>query len=416
MKKIGILGGTFNPFHKGHLYIANAAYTQLGLDLVYIMPCGIPPHKDMDSSVTRYQRMSMCQKVCSNYPYLRLLDTELKEDGPSYSYRTLERIREGHPDWELYFIIGEDSLDQFSTWKHPELIAQSASLAVAIRRAGKSAGIDKVCKAIREEYGARIFLLDSDYIDVSSTEIRHIIREKRDGVEQALASLIPAEVLSFIREHRLYSNGGIELSPKKDIKPSDFPRLKADIEKKLEKKLKPSRYMHTIGVAYTSASLAMAYGYPMDIAFIAGLLHDCAKYMSPSELYAFCEKKDIEISAAEKKSPQLLHAKAGAYLAEKDYGITDKDILHAVRVHTTGCPEMNLLDQILFTADYIEPNRDKARRLTEIRQAAFKDLRLAIEMILSDTIEYLKETGKEIDQTTYKTYEWLKACRPKASR
>ena len=227
MKKIGILGGTFNPFHKGHLYIANAAYTQLGLDLVYIMPCGIPPHKDMDSSVTRYQRMSMCQKVCSNYPYLRLLDTELKEDGPSYSYRTLERIREDHHDWELYFIIGEDSLDQFSTWKHPELIAQSASLAVAIRRAGRRAGRDKVCKAIREEYGARIFLLDSDYIDVSSTEIRHIIREKRDGVEQALASLIPAEVLSFIREHRLYSNGGIELSPKKDIKPSDFPRLKA---------------------------------------------------------------------------------------------------------------------------------------------------------------------------------------------
>ena len=155
----------------------------------------------------------------------------------------------------------------------------------------------------------------------------------------------------------------------------------------------------------------MAHGYPMDVAFIAGLLHDCAKYMSPDELLTFCEKKKIDITDAERRSPQLLHAKAGAYLARHEYGIEDEDILHAITVHTTGMPGMSLLDEIIFTADYIEPNRDKAKRLTEIRQAAFKDFHLAIQMILSDTIDYLKETGKDIDETTYRTYEYYKGVR-----
>jgi len=216
-------------------------------------------------------------------------------------------------------------------------------------------------------------------------------------------------VLKYIADHRLYGcMKGKKMSPKEDIKPSDFPKIKQDIEKKLEKKLKPSRYTHTIGVAYTAASLAMAHGYPMDVAFIAGLLHDCAKYMSPDELLDFCQKKKIDITTAEKRSPQLLHAKAGAYLAKHEYGIEDEEILHAITVHTTGMPGMSLLDEILFTADYIEPNRDKAKRLTEIRQAAFKDFHLAIQMILSDTIDYLKETGKDIDETTYRTYEYYK--------
>ena len=411
MSRIGILGGTFNPIHNGHLYIAAEAYRQLGLDEVWIMPDGIPPHKGMDVDVTRYQRIEMCEAAVSGISYMSVIDRELRTDGRSYSYITLHQIREEHPSDDIYFIIGEDSLDMFSQWVHPELIARTVRLAVAVRLKESDRDIHLACDELRHRFGAEIELLDTEYMDVSSTEIRHMIMSNLSGNREKLSYMLPKGVLEYIEEHRLYYMGGIELSPKKDIEPSDFPRIKADITKKLEKKLKPSRYTHTIGVAYTAASLAMAHGYPMDVAFIAGLLHDCAKYMSPDELLTFCGKKKIDITDAESRSPQLLHAKAGAYLARHEYGIEDEDILHAITVHTTGMPGMSLLDEIIFTADYIEPNRDKAKRLTEIRQAAFKDFHLAIEMILSDTIEYLKEAGKDIDETTYRTYEYYKSVR-----
>ncbi|MDD6551254.1 MAG: nicotinate (nicotinamide) nucleotide adenylyltransferase [Lachnospiraceae bacterium] len=410
--KLGILGGTFNPIHNAHLYIAAEAYRQLSLDEVWLMPDGIPPHKGLDGDATRFERLGMCEAAVKSIPYMKTSDEEIRSDGRSYSYLTLTRIRERHPDDEIFFIIGEDSLDMFSSWAHPEIIAKVVTLAVAIRHDSDVTGsITSVCDKLRVKYNARIRLLHTDYMDISSSEIRTMLSQ--DGIYPGnlsrLQVLLPKAVLKYIMDHRLYGcMKGKQMSPKEDIKPSDFPKVKQDIEKKLEKKLKPSRYTHTIGVAYTAASLAMAHGYSMDVAFIAGLLHDCAKYMSPDELLEFCQKKKIDITQAEKKSPQLLHAKAGAYLAKHEYGIEDEEILHAITVHTTGMPGMSLLDEILFTADYIEPNRDKAKRLTEIRQAAFKDFHLAIQMILSDTIDYLKETGKDIDETTYRTYEYYK--------
>ena len=412
MKRIGILGGTFNPVHNGHLYIAAEAYRQLQLDEVWVMPDGIPPHKDLEGSVTRFERSAMCQAAVRSIPYMRVIDNEIKTDGKSYSYQTLTRLKKEHPDDKLYFIIGEDSLDKFSSWVHPEIIARAGTLVVAVRHDDDvTYDAASVIRVLKERFDAEIRLLSTDYMDISSSEIRELLTSDDAYHRNAdrLKIVLPAAVLKYIRDHRLYGfMKGNVMSPKEDIAPSDFPKLKSDIEKKLVKKLKPSRYTHTIGVAYTAASLAMAHGFPMDVAFIAGLLHDCAKYMSPNELHDFCLKKNIPISQAEEKSPQLLHAKAGAYLAENEYGIKDPEILHAITVHTTGMPGMSLLDEILFTADYIEPNRDKAKRLTEIRQCAFKDFHLAILMILSDTIDYLKQTGKDIDETTYKTYEYYK--------
>ncbi|MQN01510.1 MAG: nicotinate (nicotinamide) nucleotide adenylyltransferase [Lachnospiraceae bacterium] len=411
MKRIGILGGTFNPIHNGHLYIAAEAYRQLHLDQVWIMPDGIPPHKNLEGGVTRFERVGMCEAAVNSIPYMRVIHTEQKSDGKSFSYLTLTQMKKDYPDDELYFIIGEDSLDTFPTWVHPEIIAKSVTLAVSVRHdSDVTNDIEAVSMDLKKRYGANIELLSTDYIDISSSDIRELIAS---GITPKnivkLKLMVPAPVFSYIMAHRLYgSTKGLKMSPKKEIKSTDFPKLKQEIEKKLEKKLKPSRYTHTQGVAYTAAALAMAHCYPMDVAFIAGLLHDCAKYMSPDELYDFCKKKNIDISPAEEKSPQLLHAKAGAYLARTEYGIEDPDILHAITVHTTGMPGMNLLDEILFTADYIEPNRDKAARLTEIRQCAFKDFHLAIQMILSDTIDYLKATGKDIDETTYRTYEYYK--------
>lgn len=180
-----------------------------------------------------------------------------------------------------------------------------------------------------------------------------------------------------------------------------------EIEKQLKKELDKARFTHTIGVMYTAAALAMAHNADMEQALYAGLLHDCAKCIPNDEKITLCEQYEITISNAERKSPFLLHAKLGAYYAKTIYGIEDNDILHAIKVHTTGEPEMNLLDKIIYIADYIEPNREQAPNLTFIRKLAFEDLDKAMEKILSDTLQYLTEKGGEIDPLTQETYHYF---------
>ena len=122
------------------------------------------------------------------------------------------------------------------------------------------------------------------------------------------------------------------------------PDLKK-IRKAMEKELDPKRYEHTLGVAYTAASLAMCYGADLNSALIAGMLHDCAKCLSNEKKISICKKHNLPINPAEEKNPFLLHAKVGSYLASKKYGVTDPDILNAILNHTTGRPDMSLLEK-----------------------------------------------------------------------
>ena len=168
------------------------------------------------------------------------------------------------------------------------------------------------------------------------------------------------------------------------------------------------RYEHTLGVMYTAACLAMAHGYSIEDATIAGLLHDCAKCIPNNEKIELCEKNNLLISAVERENPSLLHAKLGAHLAEKEYDITDPSILHAIVVHTTGEPDMNTLDKIIYIADYIEPGRDKAPNLEKVRELAFSDLNRCMAQILRDTLQYLVEKGGTIDPATQLTYDFYK--------
>lgn len=180
-----------------------------------------------------------------------------------------------------------------------------------------------------------------------------------------------------------------------------------EIEKKLRKELDCERYRHTLGVMYTASALAMAYHADMKQAMYAGLLHDCAKCIPDDKKLKLCKKHKIVISVSEEKNPFLLHAKLGAYLAKRKYEIKDKEILHAIQVHTTGEPKMNTLDKIIYIADYIEPNREKAPNLEEIRELAFQDLNKAMLKILSNTLEYLEKKGGEIDPLTLETYHYF---------
>lgn len=183
---------------------------------------------------------------------------------------------------------------------------------------------------------------------------------------------------------------------------------KKDIRKRLKKELDKDRYEHTKGVMYTAACLAMAYQYDVKKAMIAGLLHDCAKCIPKDEKYRLCAKYDVVLSSEEINNPALVHAKLGAVLAEELYDIHDSEILHAIKVHTTGEPDMSLLDMIIFVADYIEPKREIQPNLDEVRKLAFSDIKQCVAIILSDTLGYLKSKNAIIDMTTQRTYDFYK--------
>ena len=181
-----------------------------------------------------------------------------------------------------------------------------------------------------------------------------------------------------------------------------------EIRKKLKKELDKGRYEHTKGVMYTAGCLAMAHEYSMEKAMLAGLLHDCAKCIPNDQKIEMCEQNHILINPVEYKSPYLLHAKLGAFLAETVYEVSDTQILHAIKVHTTGEPDMSLLDKIIYIADYIEPGRDRVQNLPEIRKIAFQDLDECMYVILKDTLDYLEETPGEIDSATEDAFAYYK--------
>lgn len=183
------------------------------------------------------------------------------------------------------------------------------------------------------------------------------------------------------------------------------------IESRLQQCLQPKRYLHTLGVAYLSASLAMCHDVSHRDALLAGLLHDCAKNYPEADMLQQCQMLHLPMSEHEMRIPELIHAVYGAYLAKKEYGILQEDMLLAIRNHTLGRPDMSKLEQIVYLADYLEPERTQPTvpLLDEIRKIAFTDLDRATLLVSENTIRYFETTKKDTDPMTYKVYEFYKS-------
>lgn len=175
---------------------------------------------------------------------------------------------------------------------------------------------------------------------------------------------------------------------------------------RLKGKISEKRFEHSLGVEYTAACLAMVYGENVERTRIAGLLHDCAKGLSTKTKLEKARKHNLPISKYEEKNPDMLHAKLGAYYARYKYDVVDQVILDAITWHTTGRPNMTLMDKIIFVADYIEPNRKPLPEIEEIRREAFTDLDACVVHILKNTLDYLNGTTQELDFMTQETYDY----------
>ena len=179
-----------------------------------------------------------------------------------------------------------------------------------------------------------------------------------------------------------------------------------ELTEKMEEELDKKRFDHTISVAHTASCMAMRYGEDPYKAYVAGLLHDCAKCIKDKKKLKLAEKYGLEINDAERENPDLLHAKLGSVLAKEEYGIKDTEILSAIRWHTTGKPDMTVFEMIIYISDFIEIRRKKLLIHDEARRLAFEDLEKCMCLILEGTLNYLCKKGATVDDITRRTYDF----------
>ena len=200
MAKIGILGGTFDPIHNGHLALGKQAYEQFGLDEIWFMLSGHPPHKKGRLVTEGKEREDMVKLAIASVPYFVYSDFELKREGNTYTAQTLTLLKEAYPQHEFYFIVGADSLYEIEQWYHPELVMKQAVLLAAARTYEKDhRDFEKQINYLQEKYGARIGMIQFKEMDISSRQIRKAV-----GSGQSVEKLVPGSVAGYIRIHGLY--------------------------------------------------------------------------------------------------------------------------------------------------------------------------------------------------------------------
>lgn len=198
--RIGIMGGTFDPIHIGHLILGEKAYEQLSLNKVLFMPSGNPPHKkNRPGRASDDQRVEMVRRAISNNPHFELSLAEMNEEGYTYTYRTLEQLTNENPDTDYYFIIGADSLFDFESWKNPQRICRASSIVVATRDHVPMKDLDVKINLLADKFQGEFIRLDTLNMDVSSRTIRNWIHHGK-----SVRYYVPNDVRYYIEEQNIY--------------------------------------------------------------------------------------------------------------------------------------------------------------------------------------------------------------------
>lgn len=199
MKKVGILGGTFNPIHMGHLVLAESAREAFLLDEILFIPSGIPYMKNQKEVLEVSERVAMTSLAIEDNPHFALSTIEAENPDNSYTFETICKLKERHPNTDYYFIIGADSLFHIESWKQPETIFDQTTIIAAVRDSLGLEACQNKAAQLKERYQANILLLPHRMIDISSTEIRERIREKK-----SIRYMLPDKVIAYIDRKNLY--------------------------------------------------------------------------------------------------------------------------------------------------------------------------------------------------------------------
>lgn len=394
--KIGVYGGTFNPPHLGHITAARAVCDMLQLDLLFLIPAGLPPHKALpEGSPTPQQRLELTRLAGEQLGLgdkVKVLDIELRRTGKSFTADTLAELKAQYPEDELWLLMGTDMFLTLQAWYAPERILAAAGIAAF----GRTEEDTEELFAVQREYlmstypGSRIFTLTiPGVVDVSSTEIREKLKSGGG------ASLLAPAVYGYILREGLYQTGA-------DMKALSLEQVRPVALSYLKHK----RIPHVLGTEREAVRLAEKYGADAEKARIAALLHDCTKRLSMEEQLDLCRKYGIELDSLEQKALKLLHAKTGAAIARDVFGVDD-EIYSAIRYHTTGHAGMTLLEKIIYLADYIEPTRDFPG-VEELRNACYEDLDRGLLLGLEMSIAEMTNMGNPVHHATIEARDALK--------
>ena len=387
--KIGIYGGTFNPIHTGHMHAAVQAIDTLGLDKLLMIPDRIAPHKQIPSgSPSPEQRLEMLRIAVEGYEKIQVSDMELKREGKSYTYLTVEALREEYPDAEIFLLMGTDMFLSFHTWMNPDRITAQATLAVMYRgEKGEEAKIE-ARKQEMEAAGVKVALIKNDTINISSTQLRRLIAFRCAG------EFLPAGVGDYIREKRLYDSA------------ADWKNLPMEaLEPIVIRLLNPNRVAHVLGCRDTAVELAKHWGAEVDDAARAGILHDITKALDGPLQLTLCREYGTILDEFGYKYPKTLHALTGSLVAERIFG-ENEAVVSAICHHTTGKADMTLLEKLIDVADYMEPCRNFPG-VEELRALAFSDITAALKLGLEMTLRHLANLGDEVSPASQAALEFL---------
>lgn len=385
-ERIGVMGGSFNPIHERHVEMARAAQKEYALDRLIFLPTGNPPHKHQELADAE-DRYEMTRLAVFGLPGCSASRMELDRQGVIYTVDTLSAMQKQWPGAELYYIIGEDTLLDLPNWRKPDKVFTLCQFLVCCRTSEELEKLPLTKKLASR--GAKLHFLSLPPREISATEVR---RKLAAGEE---AGELSPQVRQYIRVMGLYG-----------CKP-----LRADgraVYERLKQSLSDKRLMHSLLVADTARKLALLHGADPDTAELAGLLHDAAKCLPLGEMQRIVREKRLLLDKETLQSGNLLHGPTGAVLAQEEYGVSDPNILSAIRCHTTGKVGMLPLDLIVYLADKIEPSRRPYPALEEARRLAQTDLASAARHLMESSMAYVRSQGAQPHPVTQKASEWLK--------
>ncbi len=387
MQRIGIYGGTFNPPHIGHVRAAEYAVEALQLDKLLMIPAYTAPHKTLpEHTPTPLQRLQMLQLSLCGSKRIEASDLEICRQGTSYTYETIAQVRQMYPQSQLFLLMGSDMFSSFSTWKCADLICSQVTLVVLLR--GEQAERERIQQCATQMQHAQIVYLDNPVTEISSTQTRRLLALR------CADEYLPEGVGDYIAQHGLYAGH------------ADYRGLsEAALERTVTGLLKPNRVAHVLGCRDTAVRLAGRYGVNETHAARAALLHDITKALDGPLQLTLCRGYGIVLDDFSFQNPKTLHALTGSLVAERIFG-EDKAVVDAIRSHTTGKADMNLLEKIIYVADYMEPNRD-FDGVEQMRKLADEDITAALQMGLEMTVALLEIQKRTISPETRQALQYL---------
>ena len=387
-KRIGLMGGSFDPIHYGHLMLAEQIRTSFFLDEVRFIPVGKPPHKTLSEGANKYQRLEMTRLAVQSNPFFSVSEIEVLKDETTYTIDTIKAIRGSlQAEDKLYFITGADAIMLIETWKDYRELLSLVTFIGATRPGVDESALTEKIKSLSE---FDIQLCHIPALAISSSDIR-----KRVWQNASIKYLLPEVVEYYIHAHFLYG----EHHPK-------FDELYAFLKKSLSEK----RFKHILETAHTAKRLALLNGEDPIKAEFAGLCHDIAKEIRYQHMQHLIDTFDVYKDESIVFNPNLAHGEVGAGILVRDFNIQDEAVLEAVRWHTYGHLDMTMLSKIIYLSDIIEPTRD-FEGVEQLRLVAYQDINAAILLYHNQCMTHLSDRKLKMHSYTLDMINQLKSQR-----